>query len=304
MLTAVGWLVVVTFQDNNMSINFIAEVSSNHSRDIARCLAFVDVAADIGCDSVKFQLFKIDQLFAPEIVSQSEKISNRKQWELPLEFLPTLAERSREREIQFSCTPFYLDAVAELAPHVDFYKVASYELLWDDLLAACARTGKPVIISTGMANLQEINHAVEVLRNNNCEPTVLHCTSAYPTPHNEANLAALETIRNSTNCAVGWSDHTVNPGIIHRAINKWDAKVIEFHLDLDGKGDEFESGHCWLPEQIESVIKQVRDGQEGDGNGVKEPIQSEISELLWRADPSDGLRPFKSIRKSPNLNIK
>ena len=92
MLTAVGWLVVVTFQDNNMSINFIAEVSSNHSRDIARCLAFIDVAADIGCDSVKFQLFKIDQLFAPEIVSQSEKISNRKQWELPLEFLPTLAE--------------------------------------------------------------------------------------------------------------------------------------------------------------------------------------------------------------------
>ena len=287
-----------------MSINFIAEVSSNHSRDLARSLEFVDIAADVGCDSVKFQLFKIDQLFSPEILRQSSKISNRRQWELPLEFLPALAERCKEKAIQFSCTPFYLEAVEELAPYVDFYKIASYELLWDDLLIACALSGKPVIISTGMANLDEIKHAVAVLRNNNCEPTVLHCTSAYPTPHYEANLAAIETIRNSTNCEVGWSDHTVNPGIIHRAINKWDAKVIEFHLDLDGKGAEFESGHCWLPEQIGSVIKQVREGQEGDGNGIKEPIPSEIPERLWRADPSDGLRPFKSIRNSPNLIIK
>jgi len=286
-----------------MKINFIAEVSSNHSRDLVRSLEFVDIAADVGCDSVKFQLFKVDQLFAPEIVSKSEKISDRKQWELPLEFLPVLAERCRERGIQFSCTPFYLKAVKELAPHVDFYKVASYELLWDDLLVACARTGKPVIISTGMANLYEIKHAVKVLRNHNCEPIVLHCTSAYPTPHNEANLAAIETIRKLTDCEVGWSDHTVNPGIIHRAINKWNAKVIEFHLDLDGKGAEFGSGHCWLPEQIGAVIKQVRDGQEGDGNGIKEPIPSEISERSWRADPSDGLRPLKRIRYSPNLII-
>lgn len=286
-----------------MSINFIAEVSSNHSRDIARCLAFVDVAADVGCDSVKFQLFKVDQLFAPEIVSRSQKISDRKQWELPVGFLPVLAERCKARDVQFSCTPFYLDAVSELEPYVDFYKVASYELLWDDLLIACARTGKPVIISTGMANLDEINHAVEVLRNNDCEPTVLHCTSAYPTPHTEANLAAIETIRQSTNCEVGWSDHTVNPGIINRAINKWNAKVIEFHLDLDGNGAEFESGHCWLPEQMSSLIKQVREGLEGDGNGVKEPIPSEVPERLWRADPSDGLRPCKSIRHSPNLII-
>ena len=286
-----------------MSINFIAEVSSNHSRDLARSLEFVDIAADVGCDSVKFQLFKIDQLFSPEILRQSSKISNRKQWELPLEFLPILAERSRERGIQFSCTPFYLDAVEELALYVDFYKVASYELLWDDLLVACARTGKPVIISTGMANLDEIKHAVAVLRNNNCEPTLLHCTSAYPTPHDEANLAAIETIRSTTGCEVGWSDHTVNAGIIHRAIHRWNVKVIEFHLDLDGKGAEFESGHCWLPQQISSVIKQVKDGQEGDGNGIKEPLSSEIPERLWRADPSDGLRPFKSIRNSPDLII-
>jgi N-acetylneuraminate synthase len=277
---------------------FIAEVSSNHSRDIDRAIEFIDSASKVGCDAVKFQLFKIEKLFAPEILENSKQHRDRKQWELPLEFLPVLSDRCKEKGIQFSCTPFYLDAVNELEPYVDFYKIASYELLWDELLVACARTEKPVIISTGMANLDEIEHAVEVLRNNNCEPTVLHCTSAYPTPYKEANLSAIETIRKSVGCEVGWSDHTVDPGVVHRAIHKWDAKVIEFHLDLEGKGEEFTAGHCWLPEQIGSVIKQVRHAEDADGDGVKEPVPSEMSDRLWRADPSDGLRPFKSIRNT------
>lgn len=285
-------------------VQFIAEISSNHSRDINRAINFVDIASKIGCDAVKFQLFKIDKLFSSEVLEKSKKHRDRKKWELPLEFLPVLARHCKERNIQFSCTPFYLDAVEELKPYVNFYKVASYELLWDDLLIACASTNKPVIISTGMANLDEIKHAVDVLRKNGCEPKVLHCTSAYPTPFNQANLSAIDVIRKSTKCEMGWSDHTVNPGVIHRAIHKWDAKIIEFHLDLDGKGEEFESGHCWLPEKIESVIKEVRCAEDADGNGIKEPVPSEISDRCWRTDPSDGLRPFKSIRNSFNPNIK
>ena len=283
---------------------FIAEVSSNHSRDIDRAIEFIDSASKVGCDAVKFQLFKIEKLFSAEILENSKQHRDRKQWELPLDFVPLLSNRCKEKGIQFSCTPFYLDAVNELESYVDFYKIASYELLWDQLLIACARTGKPVIISTGMANLGEIKHAVKVLRNNNCEPIVLHCTSAYPTPYKEANLSAIETIRKSTGCEAGWSDHTVDPGVVHRAIHKWDARVIEFHLDLEGKGEEFESGHCWLPDQIGSVIKQVRHAEDADGDGVKEPVPSEISDRVWRTDPSDGLRPFKSIRNSFNLDAK
>ena len=278
-------------------INFIAEVSSNHSRDIDRALDFVNAAALAGCNSVKFQLFKIDQLFSSEILKKSEEHRMRKQWELPLDFIPVLATRCKEKGIQFSCTPFYLDAVKELEPYVDFYKIASYELLWDELLAACASSGKPVIISTGMATMDEITHAVEVLKDNGCkEPTLLHCTSAYPTPYEEANLAAIETIRLATGCEVGWSDHTVEPAVIHRAIHRWDSQVIEFHLDLDGKGEEYEAGHCWLPEQIAMVIDDVNKGFKADGTGIKEPVASEISDRAWRADPSDGLRPLKEIR--------
>lgn len=286
---------------NNMSF-FIAEISSNHSRDIDRAIKFIDTASKIGCDAVKFQLFKIDKLFSPEILEKSQQHRDRKKWELPLEFLPLLYDRCKKKNIQFSCTPFYLKAVKELERFVDFYKIASYELLWDDLLVSCARTGKPVIISTGMANLDEIKHAVGVLRNNNCEPVVLHCTSAYPTLPKEANLSAIETIRNSLGCRTGWSDHTVEPGVIQRAIHKWEAAVIEFHLDLEGKGEEFETGHCWLPDQIELVIKQVKRAVSADGKGIKEPVSSEMSDRIWRTDPSDGLRPLKSIRNNFHLN--
>jgi len=97
-------------------IKFIAEVSSNHHQDIKRCLDFIDSAATSGCQAVKFQLFKIEQLFAPEILAKSEKHRNRKEWELPLEFLPELAKHSNDKGVQFSCTPFYLEAVQQLKP--------------------------------------------------------------------------------------------------------------------------------------------------------------------------------------------
>ena len=76
----------------------------------------------------------------------------------------------------------------------------------------------------------------------------------------------------------------------------WGAKVIEFHLDLDGKGEEYASGHCWLPDQIGAVIQDVNKAFLADGNGIKEPVPSELADRLWRADPSDGLRPLKELR--------
>ena len=133
-------------------VQFIAEVSSNHAQDLNRALAFVDCAANCGFDAVKFQLFRVAQLFAPEILEKSPQHRKRVAWELPLEHLEPIARRCRERNIAFSCTPFYLEAVTELQPYVAFYKIASYELLWTDLLKACAATGKPVIISTGIGH--------------------------------------------------------------------------------------------------------------------------------------------------------
>lgn len=278
-------------------VNFISEVSSNHHRDLERCLDFVRASKAIGCDSVKFQLFKIEELFAPEILSKNEMIRQRKNWELPVSFLPEISKECKKQDIQFSCTPFYLKAVEELYPYVDFYKIASYELPWKDLLIECAKTKKPVILSTGMTHLEEVIDAhATLVKAGATDITLLHCNSGYPTPIQDANLKAIETIRQKTGAKVGWSDHTVQPAVVYRAIHKFDATAIEFHLDLDGKGDEFKTGHCWLPEQMKTVIQTVRDGFRADGDGVKQPTSSEIADRIWRADPSDGLRPFKEVR--------
>lgn len=278
-------------------VKFIAEVSSNHHRDLDRCLEFIDKAAEIGCHAVKFQLFKIDQLFAPEILEQSETHRRRRAWELPPKFVPHLSRRCKELDIQFGCTPFYLDAVDELIPYVDFFKVASYELLWDELLRRCGQTGKPVILSTGMATMNEVGHAVEVVRASGCDDlTLLHCVSGYPTPVDECNLAAIETLRQNYHCEVGWSDHSVSPAVIYRAVHAWGARMIEFHLDLDKEGDEYSGGHCWLPAEIGGVIATAVSGLRADGNGIKAPVAAEIDDRDWRADPEDGLRPMKRIR--------
>ncbi len=279
-------------------VSFIAEVSSNHAQDLGRCIEFIETAANMGCSGIKFQLFRIEQLFAAEILERSEAHRARKAWELPTEFLPKIAAACEENSIDFLCSPFYIGAVDELKPFVSSYKIASYELLWDELLVTCAATGIPVILSTGMANLSEVQHAVSVLEQAGCkEITLLHCLSAYPAPVDELNLAAIETLKKEMHYRVGWSDHTVKPAVIQRAIHRWGAEVIEFHLDLDGGGAEYEAGHCWLPDQMATVIDDVKTALLTDGDGRKEPAVSEMDDREWRTDPADGLRPFRVKRR-------
>lgn len=284
-------------------LRFVAEVSSNHQCDLARALEFIDCAADIGCDGVKFQLFRIDELFAPEILEKSPVHQARRAWELPTEFLPALSQRCRARQIELGCTPFYLEAVNELAPHVDFLKIASYELLWDDLLRASAQTRLPIVLSTGMATFDEVRHAVDVLESAGTRDlTLLHCVSGYPAPATAANLAAIDTLHALSRqfdqllLRVGWSDHTVEPGVIARAVHAHPTQMVEFHLDLDGSGDEFESGHCWLPEAMRQTIHDTRTGDLAEGLASKQPTEIEVDERPWRADPADGLRPMRDLR--------
>jgi len=143
-----------------------------------------------------------------------------------------------------------------------------------------------------------VEGAVFTLRQSGCKDlTLLHCASGYPAAAGDCNLAAIETLRQTFGCSAGWSDHSADPGVIFRAVHHWGASLVEFHLDLDGKGEEYDMGHCWLPHQIESVIQAVRLGFQADGGGEKMPAPVELPERDWRADPSDGLRPLLSTRK-------
>lgn len=283
---------------------FVAEVSSNHLRELSRCLRFVEIAAEIGCDAVKFQLFRINELFAPQILARSAKHRRRAEWELPLEHLPAIARHCEHRGLEFGCTPFDLESSERLASHVTFFKIASYEILCRELIDAVSRHKKPVMISTGMATDQEVAAAVRVAREAGCrELTLLHCVSSYPCPVESCNLRAIETMTRDHGCPAGWSDHSRHPGVIARAAGRFGARVVEFHLDLDKQGDEYSMGHCWLPEEIAPVVSGIKEGtfqedcgQSADGDGIKKAQPAELPDRDWRADPADGMRPLMHVR--------
>ncbi len=291
---------------------FIAEISSNHAIDNAcegdggfdrvRAHQLIECAASCGVTAVKFQLFRMDQLFSPEILANSADHRRRQTWQVPPDEIASLAKHAHTHGLLFSCTPFDLEAVEVIAPHVDFFKIASYELLWHPLLAACAKHQKPIWLSTGMANQQEVEaalHAYETLPNSADHPlNLMHCVSVYPTATEACNLSAIQTLQSLTKGQVGWSDHTREPAILLTAILRHGAKAIEFHLDLDQKGAEFGAGHCWLPDEIAKVIDMVKQAIMAEGNGIKRPDETELKERQWRADPQDGLRPLMETRKN------
>ena len=143
---------------------FISEISSNHNSNLSRSLKMIEISSEIGFDIVKFQLFKIDKLFSNDLLKKSKNHRDRKKWELKEKYIPVLAKHCKKNKIKFCITPFYLEAVDIIKPYVDYIKIASYEILWKDLLIKCARTKKPIILSTGMANLKEVKNAIKILK--------------------------------------------------------------------------------------------------------------------------------------------
>lgn len=286
---------------------FIAEIGSNHNRALERTLALLDAAAAAGAGAAKLQVFRIEDLFAPEVLASREELRARRAWELPLDLLGPISGHCRELGLELGATPFGLWAVEALLPHVDFFKVASYELLWLDLIAALAATGKPLVMSTGMAKMDEVDAAVAAARAAGASDLrLLHCVSGYPTPPEQCNLAAIETLRERQGCPVGWSDHSARPDVVKRAVGRWGAADVEVHLDLDGRGNEA-GEHNWTLERLRPLIaslgKHEREGDgwgesAADGDGEKRPMPVEQPDVAWRADPVDGLRPLLATRAS------
>lgn len=283
----------------NINTKLIAEIGSNHNRSLKRCFKIIDEAKKLGFYAVKFQLFKIDKLFSKEAKKTYKIISKKKKRELPLSFLPKLFKYCKKKKIKFSCTPFDLESVEILKPYVDFYKVASYEMNWKDLLEACAKTKKPIILSTGMARFTEVKKAYQTIFKINKKISLLHCVSAYPANPRSCNLNSIKYLKSKFNCKVGWSDHTVNPLIIYNVIKEQKADFIELHFDLDGLGWEEKEGnkHCWMPQNLKNTLHYISNEKTINGSLKKNFSLEEKDERKFRADPYDGLRPIKKFRK-------
>jgi N-acetylneuraminate synthase len=154
-----------------------------------------------------------------------------------------------------------------------------------------------------MATLDEVVAAVGVSRANGVDdPLLLHCVSGYPTPSGQVNLAAIATLRETTGCRVGWSDHSVDPAVVERAVRRWGATDVELHVDLDGRGHEA-GEHNWTLEALRRLAAELNEDAAPppassplDGTGEKVPQPIEQPDVAWRADPSDGLRPLLATR--------
>ena len=279
------------------NIEFIAEIGSNHNSSLERCYKIISSAKLAGATSVKFQHFKLRKLFSPKARFYKKIANNIKKRELPDEFIPKISSYCKKKKIKFGCTPFDLESVDYIEKYVDFLKISSYEINWQNLIEKCSKIKKKLILSTGAASLKEIKNAVKILNKHNHKNfSLLHCVSNYPAKPINCNLKSIQFLKKIFRCKVGWSDHTTNPLIIYSAIRNFKSDIIEFHFDIDKKGWEFKDGHCWLPEDIKNVINFINLENKINGKFSKNISKAELIEKNFKADPSDGLRPLKKIR--------
>lgn len=270
----------------------IAEAGVNHNRKLDLALRLVDIAIDAGADAVKFQTFT-----GPDLVTKSGKMasyqrtnigkemSQREMLEgvaLPEEFYGPIMDLCRERDILFMSTPHGGRQAVEFLESLDVkaYKIGSGDLTNYHLLARVARTGKPVILSSGMATMTEVKDAVRFVQSRgNRKIAMLHCTTNYPCPIEEVNLLAMQTMMRELDIPVGYSDHTEGPQVANMAAAMGMA-VYECHFTIDKKlpgPDHIASAE---PDELKERIQAIRRVQTILGSAKKSPNPSERKSML------------------------
>jgi len=267
-------------------LQIIAEAGVNHDGELDRAMALVDAAAAAGADIVKFQAFRSRDLVAdgtPTAAYQKENTGDGEQramlerLELSLDELARIAAHCRATEIEFLCTAFDATMIAALAEMgMRRIKIASGELDNIPALGRVAATGLPLLVSTGMATLDEVGLAVETLRMNGAaDITLLHCTSLYPAPIESVNLRAMETLRDEFDVSVGYSDHTLGDHVAIAAV-ALGACVIEKHLTLDRSLSGPDHGASMEPAAFAVMSERLRATALALGDGVKAPTAAEL----------------------------
>jgi len=266
----------------------IAEAGINHNGDMNLARKLIDVAAEAGADCVKFQTFVADRLLTPhakkagyqnQTTGQNEsQYSMIRKLELTREMHEELIEHCSSREIQFFSTGFdqeSVDLLVELG--LDCFKIPSGEITNRPYLRHIGKYGKPVILSTGMANLDEIEAALRILEeagtpHNNI--TVLHCNTEYPTPMNDVNLRAMLTIRDALSVQVGYSDHTMGIEVPIAAV-AMGAMIIEKHFTLDRNLSGPDHKASLEPDEFKAMVDAIRNIEMAMGDGIKRASLSE-----------------------------
>ena len=272
----------------------IAEAGSNHNGSLEQARKMIDVAAESGADAIKFQIFKAESLYSkytPEFSYLKGKSTYEliKSIETPREWIKELAGYCKEKGIVFLASVFDFEAVDLLDKYVPAFKIASFEITDLELIKYAAEKGKPMIISTGMANLSEIEDAINAIKsvgNDDIDDIddiiLLHCNSLYPTPIEIVNLKAIETMRTAFKVPVGFSDHTLGIHIPIAAV-AMGACVIEKHFTLDRNLPGPDHSFAIEPDELKEMVNCIRNVEKARGSGIKEKSELESEEMYIKA---------------------
>ena len=293
----------------------VAEAGVNHDGVLADALRMIDVAAEAGCDAVKFQTFSAEALATRRAAKAAYQTANTgsdgaqqdmiRALELDRDAHLALVERCAARGVEFMSTAFdmaSLDLLLELG--VRRLKIPSGDLTWGAMLLRAARTGLPLIVSTGMATLDEVEEALGVVAFGLTRPgvpdsrrgcveaarseagraaladrvTVLHCTTQYPAPVEAVNLRAMDVMAGAFGLPVGYSDHTLGTTVALAAVARG-ARVIEKHFTLDRSRPGPDHPASLEPDELAAMVRGVREVERALGDGVKAPADAERSNI-------------------------
>lgn len=304
-------------QDMQMTETFIiAEAGVNHNGSLELAKKLINAAVDAGADAVKFQTFKADKL----VSKSAQKAEYQKQTTSPAESQYAMIKKleldenahrelvryCREKQIMFLSTPFDHDSI-ELLNNLGMpiFKIPSGEITNLPYLRRIGFLGKEVILSTGMADLGEIEDALDILTQAGVPKgkiTVLHATTEYPCPIDEVNLRAMQTIRTAFGVKVGYSDHTQGIEVPIAAV-AMGACVIEKHFTLDRTMEGPDHKASLEPKELKEMVQAIRRISQALGNGIKKPSRNETKNIPVARKSIVAARPIKAGETFSEENI-
>lgn len=274
-----------------MSVFVIAEAGVNHNGRLDLAKKLVDAAKEAGADCIKFQTFVSKNIVSKTAAkadyqkkqtdSEESQYDMLKKLELSFEDFEALNAYCKHNAIEFMSTAFDFDSIDFLERlGMDTWKVPSGEITNLPYLIKIAKLNKPVILSTGMSTMADIRSAIKALKDNGAgELTVLHCTTEYPTPFEDVNLTAMNTIRETFEVKVGYSDHTRGIEVPIAAV-ALGATVIEKHFTLDRTMEGPDHKASLEPNELRAMVESIRHIESALGTGLKQPVESEIKNIV------------------------
>ncbi len=256
------------------STYLIAEAGINHNGDIEIAKKMIEMAAESGADSIKFQTIFPEELFSYTINPSLYKLS--KDWILTKSEHIELQSHSKKNKIDFFSTPFGMKS-AKLLHEIKtpLIKIASGEITNHDLIDFIAKMKIPMLVSTGMTTISEIAKVVEIIKHNNCPFVLLHCVSTYPTLVKDANISSIPFLKNTFNVPIGFSDHTLGIDVSLAAVSLG-ACVIEKHFTLDKNMSGPDQKLSIDPTEFSNLVKKTRLIEKALGKPRSMVIKSEI----------------------------